>query len=146
MPRSALLAAFALVLFAAAPAVAQPPGVLIVTATAGADKLTWTETVTVPVAETVTVTVQVNGMQVMENRTVIVNKAQQITREAILKDVKATDATGKAVGADKLAERLKKPAAVVVLSAPLPGEHRSLFRDDTLFLEFPPKDPNKGKK
>jgi hypothetical protein len=148
MTRSALFTALVLVAFVA-PAGAQPPGVMIVTATADANTVTWTETVQVPVVETITVEVEVNGKKVLETRAVTVVRTQQITRAATLKDAKATDATGKAVAADKLAERLKKPTAVVVTSAALPAEHRALFKDDTLFLELAPpapKDPNKGKK
>ena len=45
-----------------------------------------------------------------------------------------TDATGKAIEADKLADRLKEGPAVL-LTAPLSDKHRKLFKDDTLFVE-----------
>jgi ABC-type glycerol-3-phosphate transport system substrate-binding protein len=146
MTRFALLAALVLAALPAA-ATAQPPGVRFATAGASGDTLTLSETVVVPVAKTVVVTVEINGKAVEQNQTVTTYEAQQIERKLTLKDAKVTDGRGKAVAADKLAERLKTPAAVVVVTVPLPPEHRKLFKDDTLFLDLSPApaEPPKGK-
>ncbi len=101
------------------------------------DKLTWTETQMVPVAKEVAVTVVVNGVEKLEKRTVIAYETVAITRATALKDVKATDAAGKAIDAEKLAELLKETTAAVVTTGSLSEKHRALFKDKTVFVELP---------
>lgn len=151
MTRFALLSAVVLVALAP-PAPAQPGpagGLRIVDVQAADGKLTWIETQVVPVEEAITVEEEVNGMKVTVVKKVTVYKTVSVTRVADLKTAKVTDGTGKAVGADKLAERLKE-APAVLLTAPLSDKHHKLFKDDTLFIEPnpapPPKDPKKDKK
>lgn len=137
MTRFALLTTFALVALVG-PAGSQPPGVRFATAGATGATLSLTETVVVPVAKKVTVTVEIDGKAVQQEREVTVYEAAQIERKLVAKDARVTDGTGKAVGADKLTELLKKPAPIVILTAPLSAEHRALFKDSTLFLDLTP--------
>ena len=106
------------------------------------DKLFWTETRTEVVMQEVATQVLVNGMFVTEKRLVPVMRPVTITRADELKGVKATDAAGKAVAADKLAEALKETTPVVVTAGPIAEKHRALFKDKVIFLELPqPKNP-----
>lgn len=107
------------------------------------DRLQWTETVIVPVTQTVAVTVNVNGKAVVENRTVTAYVAESRTVAQELKKVKATDAAGKEIAADKLAELLKEPKPVVTSVGPISEKHRALFKDTVIFLEFPAPTPPK---
>src|SRR5438067_4376391 len=110
MTRFAVLLALASVSLLPARAPAQPavPGPLqVVDAKAEKDKLQWTQSQVVPVAKEVPVEVVKNGMKFIEKRTVTVYEVVPVTRTAELKTIKATDAAGKAIDADKLAELLK---------------------------------------
>jgi hypothetical protein len=124
---------------------AQAPGSLqIVDVKVEKDRVEWAEYKAVPVQKTVAVTVLVNGMQVVENRTVTVTEMVAISRIYEIKDLKATDATGKAIPADKLAGLLKETPSAVVTTGPIPEKHRALFKDKTVFLELPQPKPVKG--
>jgi hypothetical protein len=110
------------------------------------DKLFWTETRTEVAMQEVAVTVNVNGMLVTEKRLVPVMRPVTITRAEELKGLKATDAAGKAIPANKLAEALKETAPVVVVAGPIAEKHRALFKDKVIFLELPqPKNPPPGR-
>jgi hypothetical protein len=140
MFRYAILLAVAAFVSLPATAIAQPlgPGSLqVIDAKVEKDKLTWTETIAVPVTKEIAVEVRKNGMAFIEKRTVTVLEFQQITRTMELKTLKATDAAGKAIGADKLAEMLKESTPVVVAHAAIPEKHRKLFKETTVFVELP---------
>jgi hypothetical protein len=109
----------------------------VVDAKAGSDKLTWSVLEQVPVQKTVPVEVVINGMKVLEVRTITVHEGVVVTRAVELKDVRATDGAGKAINSDKLAELLKEMTPVVLVSGPVAEKHRKLFKDTTLFLELP---------
>jgi hypothetical protein len=143
MTRFALLSALALAALLPAPALAQPAavgpgGVRIAEAKIDKGKLTWTVTEVVPVIKEIEVTVNVNGMNVVQKRAVTAYEPQSVTRTADLKGVKATDAAGKEIDADKLAERLKEATPVVFVSGTVPAKHRALFKDTTIFVEIVP--------
>jgi hypothetical protein len=138
MTRLAILSALVLAALLPARASAQPgaPGGLHITdAKVDKDKLVWTVTVMVPVQKAVPVEVEKNGMKVTELRTVVVYEIQQVTKAVELKGFKATDAAGKPIAADKLAELLKETGPVVLVTGTLPERHRKLFKDTTVFLE-----------
>jgi hypothetical protein len=147
MNRFAPLAAIALAALLPAPATAQPAalglgGLHIAEAKIDKGKLTWTVTEVVPVTKQVEVTVNVNGMNVVQKRAITAYETVQVTKAAEVKGLKATDAAGKEIDADKLAERLKEATPVVFVSGTVPAKHRALFKDTTVFLEFPaPKAP-----
>jgi hypothetical protein len=121
-----------------------PGGFRVVDVKVDKDKLTWTETRTIPVAKNVTVTVEINGMKVDQTRTVTVFETVAYTVASELKSIKATDGAGKAIDAKKLAEMLKEPTPVVVVTGAIPEKHRKLFKDTTLFIEMPKPEPPKG--
>ena len=153
-PIVVLLAALALVLQPGrAPAQGSgTSGFQIVDAKVEKGKLTWSESKAVPVAKVVEVTVNINGRNIVEKRTVIEYMATTVTQAHDLKGLTATDANGKVIGADKLAELLKEPAPVVLVSGLISDKHRALFKDKTVFVELqlpkppvppaPPVDPN----
>lgn len=141
MPRLAAVLLAALIPGFAA---AQVPGSLrIVDAKAERDKVQWTEYKTVPVQKPVTVEVVVNGMKVTEVRTVTVHETVVVTAAHELKTIKATDAAGKEIAADKLAELLKESTPVVVTTGPIAEKHRALFKDKVVFVELPGPMPPK---
>ena len=147
MTRFALLSALALAALPHPRADAQPdaffPGsIRIIDAKADKGKLTWTEYATTPVVREIEVIVNMNGKQVATKQKVTVHEVVPVTKTADLKGAKATDAAGKAIDADKLAERLKESTPVVLVSGAVPAKHRALFKDTTVFVEFPqPKGP-----
>lgn len=145
MTRFALFAALVLL---SAPALAQPPGppglggITIIDAKADKGKLAWTEYVAVPVQKEVERVVVANGKQVTVKQTVTVHEVVPVTKAVELKGLKVTDAAGKEIDADKVAERLKEATPVVLASGALPAKHRALFKDTTLFVEpLPPPAP-----
>ena len=141
MTRFALLSALAFAALLSARADAQPgaflPGVQIIDAKVEKGKLTWTEYATTPVTKEIEVVVNMNGKQVPVKQKITVHEIVPVTRMNDLKGAKVTDGAGKEVGADKLAERLKEPAPVVLITGPLSAKHRALFKDTTVFVEFP---------
>lgn len=153
MTRLALISAAVLAALAS-PATAQPGGFRIVDVQVADGKLTWTEAVpvqvekAVPVVKEVTVEKELNGKKVVVvekvtvNEKVVVTEFVSVKRTTELKTVAVTDGAGKAVAADKVAERLGG-APAVLLTGPLPAKHRALFKADTLFIE--PAEP-KGNK
>jgi hypothetical protein len=121
----------------AGPAPAQPPGGLrIADAKVEKDQLHVTEMMTVPNSEKFTYEEVVNGMKVTKTGTRTTLVAVPVVTTVALKNVKATDAAGKAIAADNLAGLLKEEQAVVV--GPAPAKQRALFKDKTIFLELPP--------
>ena len=148
MIRSVVLAALALAVLAPTRAGAQPPfdptpgGFRIVDAKADKGKLTWTETVAVPVVKEVEVIMMIDGKPVAVKKKVTTIEYVSVAKTGDLKGAKVTDAAGKAIDADKIAERLKETTPVVFVSGPVPAKHRELFKDTTVFVEFPqPKGP-----
>jgi 3-oxoacyl-ACP reductase-like protein len=136
MPR---LAAVLLAALIPAFAPAQTPySFRIVEAKVERDHVQWTDCKIVPVQKTVAVEVEKNGMKMIEMRTVTVNEKVSVVVAFDLKTVKATDAAGKAIAADKLAGLLKETPTVVVTTEPITEKHRALFKDKTVFLELPP--------
>lgn len=111
-----------------------PVAIQVVDAKAEKGKMTWTETVLVPLNEEYLVEVEINGVKVQQRRTRTVMKPTTVTKEAELKKLYATDANGKAIAADKLAELLKESTPVVFVSGPLPEKHRALFKDKVVFI------------
>jgi 3-oxoacyl-ACP reductase-like protein len=110
----------------------------IVEAKVEKDHVQWTECKTVPVQKRVAVEVEKNGMRFIEMKTVTVNENISVVVAYDLKTLKATDAAGKAIAADKLAGLLKETPTVVVTTEPITEKHRALFKDKTVFLELPP--------
>ncbi len=96
-----------------------------------------------PVRKVVEATVDVNGMNVVEKREVTVYESVTVARAFEPKQFKATDASGKAIDAEKLADPLKETAPVVLISGPIPEKHRALFKDRTVFVEVLPAAPPK---
>jgi hypothetical protein len=144
MIRFAFLAALAHVAIVSARADAQPaPGTFqIVDAKIDGERLLWSEEQIVYVARQVEVVVMVNGMMVTEKRTEMVPELRTITKAAAVKELKASDAAGKAIDADKLAELLKEKAPVILVTGPVAEKHRALFKDKTVFIQLPaPKAP-----
>jgi len=136
---SRLLAAAILVVLLPGLASAQESCTLrIVEATVADAKMQWTDCRSVPVTKTVAVEVEKNGAKVIETRTVTVFEKVSVVVEAELKTVKATDAAGKAIKADKLAELLKDSTPVVLTTEPLTEKQRALFKDKVIFVELPP--------
>ncbi|MBA4067297.1 MAG: hypothetical protein C0501_27030 [Isosphaera sp.] len=130
----------AVLLLALAPGLAAAQGpdpFRVVDAEAKKDRLFWTVTEVATVAEQVAVEVEVNGVKRVEFRTVTKLVPVTTTRAVELNTVKVTDAAGKAIPADKLAERLKEPAPVVLVTGPVTDKHRALFKDTTIFVELP---------
>lgn len=117
-------------------AVTAPPQFVVARVADG--NLSWTTTEQVPLTKQIAVTVLVNGQPVVENRTVTV--LEPVTRETSIpvKHLKVRDGAGRAVEADRVAERLGRGGAVVLLSTPLADDFRRLFRDDALLIELPP--------
>ena len=147
MVRFAVLAAVALAVMVPARATAQPAPLSFqfVDMKVEKDKLLWNDTVSVPVAKEIIVEVVQNGVKVLRTRTVTEYETRVVTRAMDLKGLKVTDATGKALDADKLAELLKEPTLVVVVSGgALPEKHRKLFKDTTIFIEMPKPETPKG--
>ena len=113
---------------------AQPPfdptpgGFRIVDAKADKGKLTWTETAAVPVEKVVDVIMVIDGKQVSVKKKVTVIEYVSVTKTGDLKGAKVTDAAGKAIEADKIAERLKETTPVVFVSGPVPAKHRDCSR------------------
>jgi hypothetical protein len=103
----------------------------------------WTNVQMNPVVEEVAVEVVVDGKTVTEKRTVISFKLAHTEMRDKLSDVKATDTAGKEIPAEKLAQLLKVPRDVVRLLGPLSANHRSLFKDSTIFIELPPASPER---
>jgi hypothetical protein len=97
-----------------------------------------TETNLVPVAKEVIVEVVKDGVKFAEKRTVLVTEAAKVMRTFELSKVKATDGTGTAIAADKLAELLKETTPVVLVSGPVAEKHRALFKEKTVFIEPAP--------
>jgi hypothetical protein len=147
MIRFPVLAALALAALLPVRAAAQPidpsAGTFrIVEVKVEKDKLTWMETKSVPVTRAEEVVVEKNGKKVIEKVEVTVLESIPEVRSVGLKALKATDGAGKAIAADKLAELLKEPTAVVMTSGPVPAKHRELFKEKTVFIEIPaPKLP-----
>jgi hypothetical protein len=139
MIRFVVLAAVGFAALAVTRADAQPaPGTLqVVDAKIDGRRLLWDETVLVPVQREVEVAVVIDGKTVIQKRTEIVPQVTLITKEAEVKTLKVTDATGKAIDADKLAELLKEKTPVVFVTGSVPEKHRALFKDKTLFVELP---------
>lgn len=131
----------ALVLLAfAGPAAAQPVGAVnpqVVTARVENDALVWTTTQLLAVQKPVVVTVVVNGRPVSETR--LVTELTRVTsdRSEAVKNLKATDGSGRVVTADKLAERLREDTTVVIHVGRLPDAFRRAFRDETILIELP---------
>ena len=121
----------------AGPAAAQAPPVLA-TAKVEKDQLLLTRTEPVVVPKEVTVEVIVNGKTVVEKR--VVTEVQTVQRVVALPlmGVKATDATGKPIPADRLADLLKEETPVVVSAGEVPEKFRKLFKSDVVFLTLPP--------
>jgi hypothetical protein len=130
------LVALFVVAVGAGPAAAQAPPALT---TAWVDKgqLLLTVTERVPVTEVVSVEVLVGEKKVVEQRTVTVFKTVEKVVPVPLDQVKATDAPGKPIPADKLTELLKEKTPVVVsYSGPVPEAYRKLFKDGTVVLQI----------
>ncbi|HYH67859.1 MAG TPA: hypothetical protein VD866_24390 [Urbifossiella sp.] len=128
------------VLALAGPASAQPTGAInpqVVTARVEDGSLVWTTTQLLPVAKQVVVTVVVGGRPVTETRNVTELTRVTSERSEAVKNVKATDGAGKAVTPDRLAERLREDAVVVLHVGRLPDGFRRAFRDDTILIELP---------
>ncbi len=118
---------------------AQTPGSLrIVDAKVDDDKLQWTDCKAVSVQKMIAVEVEKNGKRVIETRTVTENVMVSFVTAAELKTVKATNAAGKAISADKLAELLRDETPIVLTTGPVSEKQRALFKDKTLFVELPP--------
>jgi hypothetical protein len=145
--RFTVLAAIALAALAPARASAQPvlPGPFrVVEAKADGGKVIWSEIKFVPQVKEEERVVVINGMNVTQKVAVTVFVPVQETIGFELKKLKATDGTGKAIAADKLAELLKESTPVVIVSGPVPEKHRALFKEKTVFLELPQPEPGKG--
>lgn len=134
----------AVLLAALAPGLAAAQGpdpFRVVDAEAKKDRFFWTEGRAVPVTETVAVEVEVNGQKRVETRTVTRLVPETITRAADLNTLRVTDAAGKPIPADKIADRLKDATPVVLTTGPVPDKHRALFKDTTVFVELPAAGP-----
>lgn len=118
-----------------------PDGLRIVDAVVEKDKLLWSETKFVPVEVEKTIEVLVGGKKVTQTVKVTEVRAESVRLTVELKGLKVTDGSGKALGDDKIAELLKEPVPVVLLSGPLPAKHRGLFKDKTVFIELGTKVP-----
>jgi hypothetical protein len=134
MPRLAALLVAALPGFATAQ---EACSFQIVDAKVEKDKIQWTECKTVPVQRVAAFEVEKDGMKFIENRTITVHEKITVVVTADLKTLKATDAVGKAIAADKLAGLLKDTPAVITVG-PIPEKFRALFKDKAVFLEAPP--------
>jgi hypothetical protein len=129
---------FALLFVAAltAPAAGQMPPVLA-TAKVEKGKLLLTRTETVLVPKEVSVEVIVNGKTVVEKRVVTELQTVQSVVAIPLKELKATDAAGEPIAAEKLTELLKDETPVVVATGEVPEKFRRLFRRDVVFIILP---------
>jgi hypothetical protein len=140
---------FALTLAALAlgslPLSAQPPGSFrFAELKADGGKVAWTETTYQTVQKQITVTVNRNGMNVNETQTVTEMVPLSVQRSVEVAKLKVTNGAGKAVDTEALAKLLKEPTAVVIVAAP-PGEkQRKLFKETTLFVQLPAREPGKG--
>jgi hypothetical protein len=144
MNRFVVLALFTLIGLDPTRATAQPTpgGLQVVDAKIDGGEFQWDATELVPVVQEVAVEKEVNGMKVVQKQKVIVYETRTVTRAAEVKTLKATDARGKAIDTEKLAELLKDKAPVVLVSGAVPEKHRALFKDKTVFIELPaPKAP-----
>ena len=103
------------------------------------DFLMWNEVKRVPVAREVDVQVVRDGRAFTETRPVTTYETIAERHAVPVKGLKAVDGTGKAIGADQLAELLAEDKAVVFHSGPLPAKYRKLFRDDAILIEFAAK-------
>lgn len=140
MIRFAALAATALAVLVPARANAQPelPGAFrIVEVKVDKGKVTWTEMRYTPTTKEEERVVTINGMRVTQKVAVTVYIPVMETQAIELKKLKATDAAGKAIDAEKLAELLKETTPVVFVPGSVPEKHRKLFKDTTVFVELP---------
>ncbi|MFO0800980.1 MAG: hypothetical protein U0804_26235 [Gemmataceae bacterium] len=124
----------------AGPATAQPVGAVnpqVVTARVENGALQWATTQLLPVQKPVVVTVVVNGRPTTETR--LVTELTRVTseRSEAVKNLKATDGAGRPIPAERLAERLREEATVVLHVGRLPDAFRRAFRDETILIELP---------
>jgi hypothetical protein len=124
----------------------SPGSFAIVDAQVVKGQLQWTATVAVPVTKEIPFEVEINGQKVIQKKAETVFEYVLETRSSDLKNLKATDATGKLIEADTLAEMLKKTAPVVMASDPISEKHRKLFKDTTIFIELQVVLPSGNKK
>jgi len=102
------------------------------------DELIFTTFEQVPVAVELDVLVEKNGKKVTEKRVVTEHRLVPLQKTALLKDLKATDGSGKPIPAARLAILLEDETPVVFHTGPLAAKYRGLFRDATVLIEFPP--------
>jgi hypothetical protein len=140
MTRSLALLAGAL-LAAALPA-ADPPkektesaAVVVVHARVKDNLLEWYELQKTPHVQAKQVTETVDGKKVTKTVNEIAYATGVAQRAKALKDVKATDAQGKAVSADDLGKRFKDGGVAVVVSGKVSDELRKAFAADAIFLD-----------
>jgi hypothetical protein len=144
------IATGALVILLSSPVGAQPscptPGaVRIVYAKAEDDALQINEKTKLPVTNTSTVTIYFRGVPVELVVTETACRDVTIGRLVEWKDVKATDATGQPIGADKLAEKLKEWTPVVLITGEVGDKVRALYKDVGVFIALPtPATPGKS--
>ncbi|QDU21638.1 hypothetical protein [Urbifossiella limnaea] len=121
-------------------AAAQPVGAInpqVVTARIENGSLVWATTQLLPVQKPVVVTVVVNGRPTAETRTVTELTRVTSERSEAVKNLKAADGAGRAINAERLAERLREEATVVLHVGRLPDAFRRAFRDETILIELP---------
>jgi hypothetical protein len=139
MVRFVVLVALALVALAPDRAGAQPASgtFRVVDAWIDDGRFFWEETEPFPMQREVVVPMRIDGMTVFKKQVELVYVPTAVKKEAKVKALKASDATGKAIDADTLAELLKEKAPVVLVTGTVPEKHRALFKDKTVFIEFP---------
>ena len=108
----------------------------IVPARVEGDYLIWPEAKQTPITKEIDVLIDLNGKPTVQKVTVTSTETSILHRTVSLKKLKFTDGAGKAIAADKLAERLIEESPVVFHTGPLAAKYRSLFSSDAVLVEF----------
>ncbi len=136
MPRLVPVLVLALTAGVAAAQPASPAPQLVVAKVSGGS-LVWGTTDVVPVTVEKAVPVIRDGQTVTEKVTVTEYRTVEKAVGFKLKELRVTDATGRAIPADRLATRLGDGAAVVLHTGPLPEVYRRVLKDDAVVVELP---------
>jgi hypothetical protein len=135
-----ILGAFAVLILAGSLVAADRPDAAavprVVPARVEGEYLIWPEPKQTPVTKEVDVLIEINGKPAVQKVTVTSTETVLLHRAVALKKLKFTDGAGKAIAAEKLAERLVEESPVVFHTGPLAAKYRALFANDAILVEF----------